>query len=162
MTIRELEKKIPSLFALLTTKNANGSQVSNNVMAISWWTISSNNPPRIIACVGKRSLSNENIARDGIFALNLMNEKYSEIGIECGSASGRVKDKISEFGLDVQESENGIPLIKEANYSLECKVAEIHESGDHSVFLADVINVVENKNEKVLLAFDGYSSLKSI
>lgn len=161
MTIQELEKVMPSLFGLLVTEGTTSEVTNINVMAISWWTVVSNNPPRLILSVSKKSLSSQNILENGELSLNLMSDKYKTNSIACGFCSGRAENKIHKNKFTVDQL-NGVNVIKEAVISISCSVVEKHESGDHNVFLVQVSDIISREKDGVLLAFNGYKELHSV
>jgi len=134
-----------------------------NAMGVSWWTYVSSNPPLIAVCLSKRSHSNSNIKQSGEFTLCLPDESLKEKAWKCSTSSGRNVNKISEYNIEVVQSEQiDVPIIKDSVVAFECKVHETVEAGDHTIFIADVLEVYGDENKKQLYAVKGYADLATV
>ncbi len=160
ITIGEAEKlNAPNPFALVVTADENGRQ---NLMALSWWTFASNNPPTIAACLSKRGYSGTLIRQTGMFSLCLPGEALREAAFRCGTCSGRDVDKPAAFGIELIPSDKIAPmLVKESRVALECRVTNTVEAGDHLLFIASVEAAHGNPDMAHLLAENGYATLKA-
>ena len=158
ITLREAQKlSSPNPFALVSTVDEKGR---NNLMALSWWTYCSNNPPIVAVCLSKRGYSGSLIMANGEFALCLPDESLQEAAFRCGTCSGRDTDKAKAFGIALESaSEIGPMLVSQSKVALECKVTQTLEAGDHYLFVADVVAAHGDPSSKHLLAENGYAHL---
>jgi flavin reductase (DIM6/NTAB) family NADH-FMN oxidoreductase RutF len=63
-----------------------------------------------------------------------------EIAEICGSFSGRKFDKFKMAKLEIEKSKKVLPpVIKNCPISLECKVLEMKEFGDHFLIVGEVL-----------------------
>ena len=76
----------PNPFALLTVRKPDGN---DNVMAVSWWTYTSNHPASLAICLSKKGYSGQCIQAEGRFAVNIVAEALHEAAFYCGTCSGR-------------------------------------------------------------------------
>lgn len=147
----------PCPFALLGTKSAAGKE---NFMAVSWWTYLSNHPPMLGVCLSNKGYSGAVIKEQGEFSLNLAAPELSSAALSCGRCSGRDCDKIAQFGIETWNAEQiSAPLVKHSRVCFECRLHSFHEAGDHCFFMAEIVKIHGDENQKHLFAFDGYGRL---
>ncbi len=113
----------------------------DDVLAMTWWTKTSFQPNLYLISVGKTRFSHELIEKSKCFAINFMPYELKEKILFCGKNSGRDLDKFKETGLTKVEGEKiNCPLIKESLAYLECRVVKKIDSGDHTIFVGEVVN----------------------
>jgi len=118
-----------------------------NAMAIAWHSPISHDPPLLAVAVSPRNYSHELIDRSGEFVLNVPTVRIAREVHFCGSHSGRDVDKFSETGLaPAAAGKVRPPHVKECIGHLECSVRDEIETGDHSLFICDVVLVVVESN----------------
>jgi flavin reductase (DIM6/NTAB) family NADH-FMN oxidoreductase RutF len=150
----------PHPFALISTQKADGS---TNLMAVSWWTYVSNNPTTIVVSVSKKSFTNKLICQNKEFGLNIVNESMKKSAFKCGTRSGDKINKPELFNIDLLEpSVISTKLVSENKVALECKLVGIHDSSDHSIFVAEVVASHCNPERNHLYSFDGYRRLDTV
>jgi len=130
-------------------------------MAVSWWTVASNNPPRVLVCIGNKSLTSNLVTESKEFGLNLVGSMFKEKGLQCGLTTGRTTRKAEQFGIAlVQGTAIKTSVVKDSIFTLECHVVDTFASGDHLLFLADVLAVGGSGNGTPLSAVEGYKRLE--
>lgn len=160
ITLRDAQKfSSPNPFALVSTMDQDGSP---NLMALSWWTYCSNNPPTIAVCLSKRGYSGKLISHLGEFALCLPDETLQEQAFMCGTCSGRDNDKPGRFGIALTNAEIIAPkLVRNSKVALECRLVNTVEAGDHNLYIAEIVAAHGNADAKHLLTQNGYASLQA-
>jgi len=85
--------------------------------------------------------------------LNVLTEEMKEIAEICGSFSGKKVDKFKMAKLEIETSKKVLPpVIKDCPISLECKILEMKEFGDHFLVVGEVVEEwIRNKNFNPLL-----------
>jgi flavin reductase (DIM6/NTAB) family NADH-FMN oxidoreductase RutF len=80
------------------------------------------------------------IAGAGEFALSWPGEDQAEPTLYCGTHSGRTTDKFAAMRFTVRPARKvRAPLIAECAGHLECRVCGRLETGDHTIFAAEVL-----------------------
>lgn len=113
-----------------------------NVMALSWMTPVSMNPPMVAIAVDRGSLSHDFIERSGEFSLNIPGRALMEKVRDSGLVSGYdVDDKFEYLGIRPISGEAlATPLVDGCLGYLECSVLEAYEAGEtHTLFVAEVV-----------------------
>jgi len=129
-----------------------------NIIAVGWKMFTSFSPPMIAISIGKTRYSHRLISDSGEFVLAVPGEDLAKEVLFCGTRSGRHVDKFKETGLTpVRASKVKPPLIKECIVNLECKVRGKLETGDHTIFVGEVVACWASDNERrnLLLIGDG-------
>ena len=82
----------------------------------------------------------ELIKKQKEFTINLPPATLLNTVIGCGSCSGRDVDKFARFNLTAVPSKKvKPPIIAECPVNLECKFIESHRTGDHDLFIGEVV-----------------------
>ncbi|GAF98298.1 unnamed protein product, partial [marine sediment metagenome] len=69
-----------------------------------------------------------------------------------GSKHGDEIDKFKETKIKTEKAKFvKSPLIKQATINLECKLEKEVDSGDHIIFIGEILTAYLNKDKKVLL-----------
>ena len=127
----------PRCVVLITTINSKGKP---NVMTASFVMPVSFNPKYVAVAIAPSRHTFENLKEVPEFTLNLVSKEMKEKAEICGSFSGKDEDKFKLASLDAEKSKLvKPPLIKEAPISLECKVEEMKEFGDHFLIVGKVV-----------------------
>ncbi len=145
-------KKIPLsdaglLFPTITTvATCVDSMGKMNIITLGWAMKTSGNPPMVAISVKPSRHSHDLIMDSGEFVLSIPTMDIVEEIHFCGRQSGRDFDKFKETGLTpVQAEKISAPLIKECPANLECKVVSSLTTGDHTIYVGEV--VVAHVNE---------------
>jgi flavin reductase (DIM6/NTAB) family NADH-FMN oxidoreductase RutF len=109
--------------------------------------------PKLLAfSISPHRYTYENLKEVPEFGINVLEKEQREIAIICGTRSGREADKF-EIAKITKEDSKFIkpPLVKECPISLECKVEQMVEAGDHFIVIGRVVNEVVRKKEFIPL-----------
>jgi flavin reductase (DIM6/NTAB) family NADH-FMN oxidoreductase RutF len=127
----------PRLTVLVTSVDKRGKP---NIITLSWAMPTSFDPPLVAISVGTRRYSHELIESCEEFVVNIPPHDILEKVKLCGSSSGRVSDKFAEAGLtSIASKKVEPPRIKECIAHLECRLVGKLQTGDHTIFLGEVV-----------------------
>jgi flavin reductase (DIM6/NTAB) family NADH-FMN oxidoreductase RutF len=93
--------------------------------------------PRVLVGLAKRHHTRDLVEAAGAFALHLLGEGQLEWVWRFGLASGRDVDKLAD--VPAREGVTGAPVVTEAPAYCECRVEARWDSGDRTVYLAEVV-----------------------
>jgi flavin reductase (DIM6/NTAB) family NADH-FMN oxidoreductase RutF len=93
--------------------------------------------PRILIAVAKQHHTWQLIEASGAFGAHLLAEKNLELVWRFGLASGRDVDKLA--GLVIETAASGAPLLGETLGWLDCRVEMRLDTGDRTVYVAEVL-----------------------
>ncbi|HEY3394044.1 MAG TPA: flavin reductase family protein [Lacipirellulaceae bacterium] len=94
--------------------------------------------PRITISIAKHHFTHELIEASGAFGMHLVGEDQLDSVWRFGISSGRDVDKLS--GLAISMSRGGSPILSAAPAWLDCRVEARMDTGDRTVYLAEVLD----------------------
>ncbi len=111
-----------------------------NIITLAWAMPTSINPPLVAISVAPKRHSHALIEETKEFVVNIPTTSMLKETLFCGRRSGRDYDKFKETGLTpVRARKVKPPVIKECAAHLECKLYTRFETGDHTVFVGEVV-----------------------
>jgi len=120
-----------------------------NGMTAAWVSQVSFKPPLVMASIAPARYTHDLIKSAGYFAINTLKEDQIELAKHFGFKSGRNTDKMAD--VEYFEGQYGSPILKEALAYIECKVVNIFEAGDHTIFVGEVVDGKVLREGKQLL-----------
>lgn len=137
---KELENKglsiypIPNL--LISCRGKNGK---NNALAVGFAANVSVNPPLAMVGIVPEHYSWQLIKESQEFVINLPVKGFEKEYFYLGSKSGKNEDKFAALNLAWTEGTKvNAPLLDACPLSVECKVIDCIQTGDHDLFVGSV------------------------
>lgn len=129
-----------------------------NIITLAWAMPTSIKPPLVAISISPRRYSHALIEKTKEFVVNIPTMDILDETAFCGKKSGRNHDKFRETGLTPLRAKRvKAPLIKECVASLECKLQNQFTTGDHTIFIGEIVEAHVDKR-----AFrDGYNLKKA-
>jgi flavin reductase (DIM6/NTAB) family NADH-FMN oxidoreductase RutF len=109
-----------------------------NGMSAAWVSRASEQPFLVMASVYKKNYSHDLIHKSGIFAVNYLRQGQQRLAIHFGKQSGREVDKFLKVPYFAEKT--GAPILKDCLAYLDCGVIDRMDSGDHTIFLGEVLS----------------------
>lgn len=115
-------------------------QGRKSIISIGMFAYFSGKPTLVGVGIAPSRFSFELIKKSGAYVVNVVDENLAEAVNICGESSGRDTDKFALAKLTaVPASKISAPLIEESPLSIECKVVQTIETGDHVWFIGEVV-----------------------
>ena len=128
-------RMIPYGLYVLTAKGADGAIAAATV---NWVTQTAFAPPLVVVGV-KTDSGAYNVAKAaGHFALNMLGK--GQQGQAFGFFKPAERDGNTISGEPFRSGSTGAPILENAPASVECKIVEIVEQGDHHIFVGEVVD----------------------
>jgi len=108
-----------------------------NAMTVSFFSEVAHHPTTLWAAIAPATLTHSMVQETGRFSLAVLTEKQAHIATMCGSVSGRQVDKCAR--LDLHKSASGFLFLAGALASTGCVLRHHVAIGDHTIFVADII-----------------------
>src|SRR5688572_16803933 len=147
---RRVMGHFPTGVAIVTTALEDGSACGLTVNAFCSVSLV---PPLVLVCIERTAQSHECILASGAFAVNLLEGARGE------TLSRRFADKFAEGRFDAVAYRFGIlgcPLLEEALAWLECTVTQVVAAGDHTIFVAEVVDASAHEGSPLVYYRGGY------
>lgn len=94
-------------------------------------------PPQILICVAKKLYTHQVIEQSQIFAVNILGVEQLAWGMRFAGMIPEIEDRFQ--GIDVQSAVTGAPILTGALAWLDCRLHDRHDSGDHTIFIGEVL-----------------------
>ncbi|MFH0932903.1 MAG: flavin reductase family protein [Nitrospirota bacterium] len=111
-----------------------------NIMTAAWQMPVSFSPALIAVSIDRERFSHRLILKGREFVMNIPHVGMMKEVLCCGTQSGKDIDKFKACKLTpVNAHKVKTPLIEECLGNIECKLYSIHEAGDHTIFVGEVV-----------------------
>jgi len=111
-----------------------------NVMACSWNTPVSEEPPTVAISIWRESYTHQLLKEVPEFTINIPTAQLLRAVMVAGTASGREVDKVSAAGLTLRPARRvRPPVVEECVGHLECRVVEEIAVGECTLFVGEVL-----------------------
>ncbi len=117
---------------------AEGSDDRVAAAAVNWVTQASFDPPLVAVGIKADSGAHSLVKETGHFALNMLGKGQKDTCFSFFKPTTKEGDTLN--GEKYKAGANGCPILESAAAFVECKLVETVEKGDHSVFVAEVID----------------------
>lgn len=124
---------VPSIVGLVVVKAADRA----NAMTVSFFSEVAHHPTSLWVSIAQSSYTHKLLEDVGQFSLVVLNQTQKEIALRCGSVSGRDEDKCAT--LDLYPGPEGYLFLNGALASTACSVRQRVPVGDHTLFIADIL-----------------------
>jgi len=117
-----------------------------NVITLAWSMPASIVPPMLATGIAPRRYSHQLIEETKEFVVNIPTMDFLKETLLCGRMTGREYDKFKEARLTPLRAKMvQPPIIKECVAHLECKLRQRISTGDHTIFIGDILMAYANE-----------------
>ena len=106
-------------------------------------------PPLVLVCLAKKLYTHEVIERSGVFAVNILGAHQLELGMQFAGMKSEMADRFE--GIATTVATTGAPLLDGSLASIDCRLWNRYEGGDHSLFVGEVQDIVLSNQDAPLL-----------
>lgn len=147
----------PNPLTLICTEKEDGT---TNLAPICFVSYLSFIPPMIGFATGKKAHTGERIRSTEEAIITVPGEGLEQAVMSCGASSGRVKDKVSELGIEmVNVPESNIKIPKDTKAAFVVTVKETVEVGDHYLHICNITNIYGDESKSGLFAWNGFGKV---
>ncbi|HKW97830.1 MAG TPA: flavin reductase family protein [Bryobacteraceae bacterium] len=143
--------KFPTGVTIVTVLDGTGSP---HGMTASSFTSVSLDPPLVLVCVDHRARVLEHLRRADHVGINVLSEHQRELSERFARRGGDRFD-----GIDWCAGETGVPLIPGVLASLECRLSDVVNAGDHVIVIAEVKHINHRDGRPLIYFGSGYHRL---
>jgi len=151
----EVSNQFITIVGLITSNGKYGP----NIMACEWTQQISYKPGLIAVSIRPQDATHDNIMDTKVFGVNICSTEQSVISSVAGGSSGKKVDKIKlleALGFNFyQANEIQVPMVEAAAANIECKLVNQLSSGDHTLFIGEVVRAKINSDKNPLSLHNG-------
>jgi len=120
-------------------------------MTISAFSSVSLDPPLVLACVEKKAHTLPAIHSSGVFAINVLASDQRDLSKRFATDGN---EAVRFEGLACRVGASGAPWLPGALAVVDCRVAAVHDAGDHVIFVGEVLATDFAEEREPLLYYD--------
>ena len=133
----------PCLTALIVSVDGEGRP---NVMACSWLSPASIEPPLLVALLGEQSYTRSLIVECGEFTVNIPSKRQMRLVKVAGTKTGKEVDKFKAVQATLKPGRKvKVPVIEECPANIECRVKGTFNAGECLAILGEVLDAYADK-----------------
>ncbi|MDT3722437.1 flavin reductase [Pseudomonas oryzihabitans] len=109
-------------------------------------------PPTLLVCMNRASTSNLHFKRNGVLCVNVL--AGTQQGLS-GAFSQRDLDSDARFAQARWRTlGSGAPALQDALVNFDCRIAQVHEVGSHSIFYGEILGIRQGEASEALAYFN--------
>jgi flavin reductase (DIM6/NTAB) family NADH-FMN oxidoreductase RutF len=108
-----------------------------NATTVTFFSEVAHHPTSMWVSLNVTSLAHELVQSRGDFTLSVLSKRQRDVALACGTASGRDVNKCA--ALDLTTTASGFLYLQGAVASTACRIRQAIPIGDHTVFIADLV-----------------------
>jgi flavin reductase (DIM6/NTAB) family NADH-FMN oxidoreductase RutF len=139
---------------VVTSLDQDGRPVGTTASAVSSLSL---DPPLLLVCLERRSVTLDALRRHGAFAVNVLAAGQHEVSANFARSGGLA----SWQGVAFEPGHRGVPRLVGVLATLECKLEQVLAGGDHEIVVGSVGTAVTSadRHEPLLHWRGGYARL---
>ncbi len=114
-------------------------------LTVSSFTSVSLHPPLVLICLGHAVTIIDHFRHSRFFGINVLAETQRELSDRFARKG---LDRFNE--LDWLRGETGVPLLPGVLANIECEIRDRFTSGDHDIFVGEMVNAVVFEGEPLI------------
>jgi flavin reductase (DIM6/NTAB) family NADH-FMN oxidoreductase RutF len=134
--LRAVMRRFPSGVAVVTVE-ADGRRIGLTVASLVSLSLG---PPLVGVAISRQAAAHELLREAGAFSVNVLGAGQERLAQHFARG---VPPLVMWAGIEVRDGELGAPLLAEAAGWLECLLRAEHGTGDHTLFVGEVVHAAE-------------------
>jgi flavin reductase (DIM6/NTAB) family NADH-FMN oxidoreductase RutF len=118
-------------------------------------------PLLVLVCVDHKARTHTQLHTRKRFGVNVLAESQREISEYYARPAQTHQDAEREAGARFDRTAHGTPVLQDALAYLECRLHTAQDAGDHTIFIAEVEDVVVREGEPLLYFRAAYRKIAS-
>jgi flavin reductase (DIM6/NTAB) family NADH-FMN oxidoreductase RutF len=106
-------------------------------------------PPLVLVCLAKSLGAHRAIEESGVFAVNMLGAHQLDFGLRFAGLDPEVTDRF--LGIGWRAAASGAPLLPDCLAFVDCRLWNVYDGGDHSIFVGEVQDAGVSDHDQPLL-----------
>lgn len=143
----------PTGVTIVTSRGPDGRPcglTANSVASVSL------QPQLVLVCLDQAAASHGCITQGGAFGISILSA--ADEALARRFSGGRRRDRFR--GLELFEAVTGSPLLGQALAWLDCRVTDVHEAGDHSIVVGEVLSCDAREGDPLVFFRSAYHRMR--
>ena len=108
-------------------------------------------PPLVLICIDRKIASHESLEKTDVFGVNICNSEQGKLAWDFASSKIDKNELIKSLPHTLTEL--GTPLLEGCLATMECKITQKYDGGDHTIFIGQVEEGKFDENAKPLVYY---------
>jgi len=109
-------------------------------------------PPTLLVCMNRASNSNAQFKANGVVCVNVLSGAHQALSGAFANKTMSMEERFATAEWSVLES--GAPVMDEALVNFDCRIAQVHEVGSHSIFYCEIQGIRHGGADHGLVYFN--------
>lgn len=109
-------------------------------------------PPTLLVCMNRSSQSNAHFKTNGVLSVNVLTAGHQDISGVFANREMTMEQRFDSAAWHTLES--GAPLLDQALVSFDCRIAQVHEVGSHTIFYCEIVDLCMGGSQEGLVYFN--------
>ncbi len=131
-------------------------------MTANAFTSVSLDPQLVLVCVNHKARTHAHLHAKKRFGVNVLASDQRAISEYYAKPARTHEHAEEEAGARFDHTEKGTPVLHGALAYLECRLHTVQDAGDHTIFIAEVEDVVVREGEPLLFFRGGYREIGNV
>lgn len=153
-TASDFRKALGAFATGITVITTRGEDHSYGMTANAFSSVSLD-PPLILVCAKSGAEGSEHIARNGVFAVNILAADQEPLS-RYFSSKDRPRGRDAFRDVEHRTVATGCPVLEGVVGYLDCRLHENRTVGDHEIFIGEVVALDASDREPLLFHGGGY------
>jgi flavin reductase (DIM6/NTAB) family NADH-FMN oxidoreductase RutF len=128
-------------------------------MTANAFTAVSLDPLLVLVCVDHQARTHAHLHARKRFGINVLSEQQRAISVHYARPDRDPSRAEQEAGAKFDRTAHGTPALHGALAYLECRLQSAQEAGDHTIFIAEVEDIVVRTGKPLLYFQSGYRAI---
>lgn len=116
-------------------------------------------PILVLVCVSHKARTHAHLHARKRFGINVLSEDQRRISEHYALAERDPAHAEQEVGARFERTDHGTPVLQGAVAYLECRLETTYDAGDHTIFIAEVEDVVVREGQPLLYFQSAYHAM---
>lgn len=149
-------RRVAGRFATGVTVVATRSGGVDHAMTVNAFTSVSVDPVRVLFCAERIARFHEAVLDSGLWAVSVLSQQAEDVSRWFATRGRPLVGQVEQWEHTIGPS-TGAPVLAEAIAAIECRTASVHDGGDHTIVVGDVLDVsTPNPEGEPLLYYGGH------
>jgi flavin reductase (DIM6/NTAB) family NADH-FMN oxidoreductase RutF len=108
-------------------------------------------PPLVLICIDRKIASHESLEKTDVFGVNICNSEQGKLAWDFASSKIDKNELIKSLPHTLTKL--GTPLLEGCLATMECKITQKHDGGDHTIFVGQVEEGKFDENAEPLVYY---------
>lgn len=109
-------------------------------------------PPTLLVCMNRASHSNVHFKSNGAVCVNVLAASHQALSGTFADKNLSMDERFATTAWSILES--GAPAMDEGLVNFDCRIAQVHEVGSHSIFYCEILAIRQGGEQEGLVYFN--------